>query len=116
MISCVYGCLPGNYNWDIIFRGWVLGEGSEPELELKRVGEALDGTYRLNPSNPYVQCWSGDPGDPYWPQKREEIIIETKCRMVKDALRFGVSRWIDNAIKYLNTKIRKPYVLKWIDN
>lgn len=103
MISCVYGCLPGNYNWDIIFRGWVLGEGSYPELELKRVGEALDGTYRLNPSNPCVQHWSGG-GDPYWPQKREEIIIEQKNKMVQEALRNGVSRWIDNAVKYLNSK------------
>lgn len=103
MITCVYGCLPGNYNWDIIFSGWVLGDGNDPELELKRVGEALDGTYRLNPTNPSVQHVSGMP-DTTWPKRREEIITGWKCIMIKDALRSGVSRWIDNAVKYLNTK------------
>jgi hypothetical protein len=76
---------------------------SELELELERVYKSLDGTYRLNPINPSVQCWSGG-GDKEWSKRREEIIIEQKCGMVQEALRSGVSRWIDNAVKYLNSK------------
>lgn len=98
-MSCVYGCLPGNYNWNIIFRG----NDRSIELELRDVSRALDGTYRLNPQCPSVQQWSGG-GDPYWPQRREEIITQQKCDMIKEALRNGVSRWIDNAIKYIETK------------
>ena len=91
--------LPGHYKWHIIFN--VMD--SELELELERVYKSLDGTYRLNPINPFVQCWSGG-GDKEWPKRREEIIIEQKCGMVQEALRSGVSRWIDNAVKYLNSK------------
>lgn len=98
-MGCIYGCLPDNYNWNIIFRGY----DRAIELELKYVSESLDGTYTLNPNNPTVQHWSGG-GDPYWPQKREKIIIEQKNKMVQDALRNGVSRWINNAVKYLNSK------------
>jgi hypothetical protein len=75
----------------------------DSQLELNAVYKSLDGTYRLNPSNPSVQQWSGG-GDPYWPQRREEIISEEKRKMVQEALRSGLSRWIDNAVKYLNSK------------
>lgn len=75
----------------------------DSELELERVYKSLDGTYSLNPSNPSLQHWSGG-YDKEWPKRREEIIIEQKCRMVQEALRSGVSRWIDNAVKYLNSK------------
>ena len=98
-MGCIYGCLPDNYNWNIIFRGY----DRAIELELKYVSESLDGTYRLNPSNPSVMYWSGG-GNPYWPQEREKIIIEQKNKMVQEALRNGVSRWINNAVKYLNSK------------
>ena len=105
-MSCVYGCLPGNYNWNIIFCG---KDRYEIELEVKRLGEALDGTYRLNPTNPSVQHWSGG-GDPNWPKRREEIITEQKCLMVQMALNGFVSRWIDNAIKYIeNNNITNEY-------
>jgi hypothetical protein len=76
---------------------------SKLELELERVYKSLDGAYRLNPINPSVQHWSGG-GDPYWPKTRENIIIQEKYRMVQQALNSGVSRWIDNAVKYLNSK------------
>jgi hypothetical protein len=99
-MSYLYESLPNCYNWDIIFRGY---NKNEIELELNHVSKSLDGTYRLNPSNPYVQHWSGG-GDPYWPQKREEIITEQKCRMVQEAFRNGVLRWINNALKYIETK------------
>ena len=96
-MSTLYRHLPGDYNWYIIFNGM------DSELELNDVYKSLDGTYRLNPSNPSVQHWSGG-GDNDWPKKRENIIIEQKYVMVKEALRNGVSRWIDNAVKYLNSK------------
>ena len=96
-MSTLYGHLPGDYNWYIIFNSM------DSELELNSVYKSLDGTYRLNPSNPSVQHWSGG-GDNDWPKKRENIIIEQKYVMVKEALRNGVSRWIDNAVKYLNSK------------
>ena len=96
-MSALYGHLPGDYNWHIIFNGM------DSQLELNDVYKSLDGTYRLNPSNPSVQHWSGG-GDNDWPKKRENIIIEQKYVMVKEALRNGVSRWIDNAVKYLNSK------------
>jgi hypothetical protein len=89
--------LPGNYNWYIIFNN------IDSELELERVYKSLDGTYRLNPINPSVMHVSGL-SDNEWPKKRENIIIEEKYRMVQQALNSGVSRWIDNAVKYLNSK------------
>jgi hypothetical protein len=96
-MSTLYRHLPGHYNWYIIFKG------KDSELELNDVYKSLDGTYRLNPSNPSVQHWSGG-GDNDWPKKKENIIIEEKNKMVQEALRLGVSRWIDNAVKYLNSK------------
>jgi hypothetical protein len=77
--------------------------GKNGVFGFKRVTEALDGTYRLNPQNPSVMHCSGMP-DTHWPLMRERIIEENKHRMAKDALLFGVSEWIDNAINYLNTK------------
>lgn len=96
-MSALYGCLPRHYNWYIIFKGM------DSELELNRVYKSLDGTYRLNPINPSVQICS-KVSDNDLPKKREEIIIEQKYVMVQEALRNGVSRWIDNAVKYLNSK------------
>ena len=96
-MSTLYRSLPGHYNWYIIFNS------IDSEYELERVCKSLDGTYRLNPNNPSVMHWSGG-GDNDWPKKRENIIIEQKYAMVQEALRYGVSRWIDNAVKYLNSK------------
>jgi hypothetical protein len=97
-MSTLYKHLPGHYNWNIIFNG-----KEDSEVELNNVYKSLDGTYTLNPSNPSVQHWSGG-GDNDWPRKREIIITEQKKRMVQDALRNGVSRWIDNAVRYINSK------------
>ena len=96
-MSCVYRCLPGNYNWSIIFRG---KNDDGILIELSSVSKELDGTYRLNPTCPSIQTWSGG-GDPNWAKQRERIITETKTRMVKNALGNGVSRWINNAMDYL---------------
>ena len=98
-MSALYRHLPRDYNWHIIFNSI----DSEYELELERVFKSLDGTSRLNPNNPSVMHWSGG-SDNDWPKKRENIIIEQKYAMVQEALRYGVSRWIDNAVKYLNSK------------
>ena len=74
MSTCVYRCLPGCYNWNIIFRGGgSFTDDDDIVLELKRVSKALDGTYSLNPISPTEQTWSGG-GDPYWPQRREELV------------------------------------------
>jgi hypothetical protein len=96
-MSCVYGCLPGNYNWSIIFRG---KNDDGICIELSNLSKELDGTYRLNPTCPSIQTYSGG-GDPNWAKQRERIITETKTRMVKNALGNGVSRWINNAMDYL---------------
>lgn len=90
-------CLPPHYNWSIIFRGQ---DDDKNEIELGTVSTELDGTYRLNPTNPNVMSWSGG-GDQNWPKERERIITETKERMVKNALRAGVSRWISNAYQFI---------------
>ena len=104
MSTCVYRCLPGCYNWNIIFRGGgSFTDDDDIVLELKRVSKALDGTYSLNPISPTEQTWSGG-GDPYWPQRREELVNSAKIMMITKALRDGVSRWIGNAVKYLNSK------------
>ena len=93
-------CLPPDYNWSIIFRG---RSDNENKIEFGNVGNALNGTHRLNPTNPTVMSWSGG-GDQNWPKERERIITETKSRMVKDALRHGVSRWIYNAYQFIESK------------
>lgn len=96
-MSCVYGCLPGDYNWSIIFRG----ENDDGIcIELSNISKELDGRDRLNPTCHSIQTCSGG-GDPNWPKQRERIITETKTRMVKNALGRGVSRWINNAMDYL---------------
>ena len=106
-MSTLYRHLPGDYNWYIIFNSIYSTKSKffqcSHELELERVYKSLDGTYRLNPTNPSVMHVSGLV-DNEWPKKREIIIIEQKYAMVQEALRSGVSRWIDNAVKYLNSK------------
>jgi hypothetical protein len=63
-------CLPPHYNWSIIFRGQ---SDDENKIEFGAVGNKLDGTYRLNSTNPSVMSWSGG-GDQNWPKERERII------------------------------------------
>jgi hypothetical protein len=92
-------CLPPNCNWSIIFGSGAFWN----TIELSDVSKELDGTYRLNPTNPSVMSWSGG-GDQNWPKERERIITETKEIMVKNVLRAGVSRWISNAYKFLESK------------
>jgi len=76
------------------------------DVYYKALNACYYGTNVLNPPIPPTNRFRLDSagGDNDWPQRREEIIAEEKRKMVKKALHYGVSRWIDNAVKYLNSK------------